>query len=226
MKQISNKEYEEFQQYLSDKANNRILNRETLRSICESNYYDAAAIGQHFLEMPPLICTGRKEDTTSSKYWISASTEDELSEFHDMFWSFHDFRIEKVEYCAASDRIDLLLEYDTHEIHILMRFIGNVSMNFIPGREYDADWLMGASLGIGNDGKIIWAGADNISIKELSSNVLWISGEELQYAYLGNDGEPKLLPEDILHQVWHTLNYETGKYEDTEHDFHPRYLFL
>lgn len=230
MKQISNKEYEKYQQYLNDKAHSRILNPETLRFICEANHYDAAAIGQHFLELLPTICAGRKADAdetndiVNSKYWLCAATEDELNELLNMFWGFHDFRIEKVEYCAAPDRIDLLLEYDTHEIHILMRFIGNVSMNFVPGQEYGADWLVGTSLGIGNDGKIVWAGADDLNVKELPSEVLWISSDKLQYAFLGNDGEPKPLPEDILHQVWHTLNYETGEYEDSEHDFHPRYL--
>ena len=97
-------------------------------------------------------------------------------------------------------------------------------MNFIAGQEYGADWLMSTSLGIGKNGQVAWAGADDLSIKELPSDVLWILGDKLHYAYLGNDGQPMPLPDDILHQVWHQLNYETGNYEDSEHDFHPRYL--
>ena len=228
MKQIPNNEYEKYQQYLSDKANNRILTPEALRFICEANHYDASAIGQHFLELLPTICAGKQADpdtdTANSKYWLCAETECELNELLDMFWGFHDFRIEKVEYCAAPDRIDVLLEYDTHDIHILLRFIGNVSMNFISGQEYGADWLTGATLGVGHNGQIVWAGADDIGMKELPSDVLWISSDKLRYAYLGNDGQPKPLPDDILHQECHQLNYETGNYEDTEHSFNPKYL--
>ena len=230
MKQIPNKEYEKYQQYLSDKTNSRILTPEALRFICEANYYDAAAIGQHFLELLPTICAGRTADpeyapdAASNKYWLCAETEAELNDLLDMFWGFHDFRIEKVEYSAAPDRIDVLLEYDTHDIHILLRFVGNVSMNFIPGQEYGADWLMGATLGIGKNRQVVWAGADDLSINELPDDVLWVSSDKLRYAYLGNDGQPKPLPDDILHQVWHQLNYETGNYEDTEHNFNPRYL--
>jgi hypothetical protein len=230
MKQIPNKEYEKYQQYLSDKTKSRILTPEALRFICEANHYDAAAIGQYFLELLPTICAGRTADpeyapdVASNKYWLCAETEAELTDLLDMFWGFHDFRIEKIEYSAAPDCIDVLLEYDTHDIHILLRFIGNVSMNFIAGQEYGADWLMSTSLGIGKNGQVAWAGADDLSIKELPSDVLWILGDKLHYAYLGNDGQPMPLPDDILHQVWHQLNYETGNYEDSEHDFHPRYL--
>lgn len=51
MKQISNKEYEEFQKYKSDKLNGRILTTDGLRFIIEANEYNAQKIGQHFLEM-------------------------------------------------------------------------------------------------------------------------------------------------------------------------------
>lgn len=76
MKQIPNKEYEKYQQYLSDKINSRILTPEALRFICEANHYDAAAIGLHFLELLPTICAGRRTeaddvpDATSNKYWL------------------------------------------------------------------------------------------------------------------------------------------------------------
>ena len=55
MKSISNKEYEEFQKYKSDKLNGRILTPDGLRFIIEANEYDAKKIGQHFLEMLPKI---------------------------------------------------------------------------------------------------------------------------------------------------------------------------
>ena len=49
MKQITNKEYEEWQKY---KAKGHILLPDTVRFICEANGYDAEKIGQHFLDIP------------------------------------------------------------------------------------------------------------------------------------------------------------------------------
>lgn len=62
MKQISNKEYEEFQKYKSDKLNGRILSPDTLRFIIEANDYDAEKIGQHFLDMLPKIREWTKKE--------------------------------------------------------------------------------------------------------------------------------------------------------------------
>ena len=62
MKQITNKEYEEFQKYKSDKLNGRILTPDGLLFIVEAYEYDAQKIGQHFLEMLPKIreCTKKE----------------------------------------------------------------------------------------------------------------------------------------------------------------------
>lgn len=49
MKQISNKEYEEYQRYLRDKSSGRILTPETLRIICAGLDNNPEKIGQHFL---------------------------------------------------------------------------------------------------------------------------------------------------------------------------------
>lgn len=56
MKQITNKEYEEWQKYKAEKAKGHILLPDTFRFICEANGYDAEKIGQHFLEILPKIC--------------------------------------------------------------------------------------------------------------------------------------------------------------------------
>lgn len=62
MKQISNKEYEEFQKYKSDKLNGRILAPDTLRFIIEANDYNPEKIGRHFLEMLPKIREWTKKE--------------------------------------------------------------------------------------------------------------------------------------------------------------------
>lgn len=60
MKQIKNSEYEEFQKYLHNKNNGRILTPDGLRLICQTNDYDAEKIGQHFLEVLPKILQAEK----------------------------------------------------------------------------------------------------------------------------------------------------------------------
>lgn len=50
MKQIKNSEYEEFQKYLHNKNNGRILTLDGLRLICQANDYDAEKIGNTFLK--------------------------------------------------------------------------------------------------------------------------------------------------------------------------------
>ena len=49
MKQITNKEYKEWQKYKAEKAKGHVLLPDTVRFICEANGYDAEKIGQHFL---------------------------------------------------------------------------------------------------------------------------------------------------------------------------------
>ena len=51
MKQISNKEYEKYQQYQTDKLYGRILTPDGLRIICASLDNDPEKIGIHMLEM-------------------------------------------------------------------------------------------------------------------------------------------------------------------------------
>ena len=60
MKQIKNSEYEEFQKYLHNKNNGRILKPDGLRLICQENDYDAEKIGQLFLEVLPKILQAEK----------------------------------------------------------------------------------------------------------------------------------------------------------------------
>ncbi len=51
MKQISNKEYEKYQQYQIDKLHGRILTPDGLRVICAGFDNDPEKIGIHMLEM-------------------------------------------------------------------------------------------------------------------------------------------------------------------------------
>ena len=51
MKNITNKQYQEFKQYQEDKLHGRILTPDGLKMICAANDYDPEKIGQHFLDM-------------------------------------------------------------------------------------------------------------------------------------------------------------------------------
>lgn len=161
----------------------------------------------------------------NNQYWLQAETNDELSEMLDMFWGFHDFRIEAIGYSSSGDKIDLLLAYDTQEFCILLSFIGNVSMNFVATRDYEADWLMGALLGRNKHNQTVWTGADDddIDINELPNDVLWIAGDRLHYLFLDHAGQAQQIPEEMIHQVCKRYNFETGKYDHIEKEFHPRY---
>ena len=50
MKQITNKDYEEFQKYKEDKLYGRVLTPDGLRLICAAENYDPEAIGKRMLE--------------------------------------------------------------------------------------------------------------------------------------------------------------------------------
>ncbi len=56
MKQITNKEYEEWQKYKAEKAKGHVLMPDTVRFICEANDTDPGKIHRHFLEVLPKIC--------------------------------------------------------------------------------------------------------------------------------------------------------------------------
>lgn len=51
MKQITNKEYEKYQRYQTDKLHGRILTPDGLRTICAGLDNDPERIGIHMLEM-------------------------------------------------------------------------------------------------------------------------------------------------------------------------------
>lgn len=50
VKQLTNKEYEEYQKYKEDKLYGRLLTSDGLRFICAAENYDPEAIGKRTLE--------------------------------------------------------------------------------------------------------------------------------------------------------------------------------
>ena len=58
MKQLTNKEFEEYQAFLKNRNQGRILTPDGLRFICAACDYDPQKIGQHFLELLPKLTEG------------------------------------------------------------------------------------------------------------------------------------------------------------------------
>lgn len=165
-----------------------------------------------------------KDMASADGCWYCAETEEELADLLEMFWGFHDFRIEEIGYSAAEDRIDLQLEYDTHEFRVVLSFIGVAFMNFSAGYCYPADWLQGASLGLGAQGQIVWVADEGVDSKNLPKNVLWVSGLALNYAMLDSDGRLIDIPRYVVRQERRSYDHETGKWVECSRDFHPRHL--
>lgn len=51
MKQITDKEYQEWQKYKEDKLHGRLITSDFIRMICESNEYNPEKIGTDILNM-------------------------------------------------------------------------------------------------------------------------------------------------------------------------------
>ena len=61
MKQITNKEYEEWMKYKEEKATGHILLPDAIRFFFDANDIDPEKIGRHFLEVLPRICPKQNE---------------------------------------------------------------------------------------------------------------------------------------------------------------------
>ena len=133
------------------------------------------------------------------KSWYYARTEDEIETVYEMFWCFHDFRVQKKEYLLENEEIDLYLEYDSDGIRLLFMFLGNVSMNFVPTDDFGADWLFGATIGLNEKKQVVWVADENIDVKNLPSYPLWIVGDRLRYAMIDENNTPFEIPDTILH---------------------------
>ena len=55
MKQLTNKDYEEWEQYKDLRTKGLLLTPDGIRFICEAYDFDAEKIGKHFLDLLPTI---------------------------------------------------------------------------------------------------------------------------------------------------------------------------
>lgn len=73
-------------------------------------------------------------------YYIE-NTENDAQELLEMFWEFHDFRIQNINYSLEKDIVDLILEYDSEDLRVQLRFIHIYDFNFAPPQ--GTTWLIG-----------------------------------------------------------------------------------
>lgn len=79
-------------------------------------------------------------------------TEQGIKDFLDCNWGFHDFRIERVEYVAGNDMIEIFLRYDTGKEGVRLRFTGLSGVHIYVNLDYEADWLYDTTLLLRDDG--------------------------------------------------------------------------
>ena len=157
-------------------------------------------------------------------YYIE-NTEDDAQELLEMFWEFHDFRIQNINYNLEKDIIDLILEYDSDDLQVQLRFIHIYDFNFAPPGDYLADWLAGTILLITSSGAIMWISADDIEREDqVSKYDTWIKSKELHYAVIDEYGKPKEIPAIIIDQKGCALDFETKQYEHIEKHYSPKKL--
>ena len=63
-RQLTQAQLADYDQLCHDRTYGRILTPDGLRFICEANNYDAEAIGKHFLEVLPRICSDQRQTCT------------------------------------------------------------------------------------------------------------------------------------------------------------------
>ncbi len=165
------------------------------------------------------------------KNWYAASTDEELAEFLEMFWEFHDFRIQCIVFSPRRDCVSLVLEYDSYiqdggyRLRLLLRFVEEVECWLqSPWEDYYVDYIGGATLYKGNDGKITWLPCEPYECPDSlpSKGCRYIKARNLQWAVIDNDGKPVPIPEDLRLSTVEILNTETGLYEEVRKEFHPR----
>ena len=132
-------------------------------------------------------------------------TEQGIKDFLDCNWGFHDFRIERVEYVAGHDMVEIFLRYDTGKEGVRLRFVGLSGVHISVNLDYREAWLYNTTLLLGDDGDLQWLAADDVSETEAENPTFctWVKSREMTWAVTDGEGQPVEMPIDRLNQVWH-----------------------
>lgn len=143
-------------------------------------------------------------------------TEKGINEFMECNWEFHDFRAEKVEYIPGMDMVEIFLRYDCGGQGVLLRFAWIEDMHINTQHDYDAEWIFGSTLLLREKERLIWLDEEctEADLEETKRYATWVESERLFFAITDREGNPVEMPEDRIHQVWHT----DGKAEEKHFD--------
>ncbi len=151
-------------------------------------------------------------------WYVVTPEKDNAKDLLHMFWSFHDFRITEVNYSAEKDSVDVVFEYDDRKLRVLLRFEGNVQMYVAPV-DFEADWIIDATLfTIENQLQWIQCSDDETDLIK-SEGITYFRGDTIRWAIIDGTGNRLPVPDDMLHQRWEVLNFETMEYEEEYHSF-------
>lgn len=148
--------------------------------------------------------------------WYSVpKTAKAVNDFLELFWGFHDFRIYSVKYLAGKDRIDLILQYDSRKLKVLLRFEGCAFMNFVATGDYEADWMFGADIRFDESNNFVWISSDEYSYDEdIPAGIFWVSGRRLSWTVVDESGNPIPFSFEKLHPGWiKDKDVASGEYE-------------
>ena len=149
--------------------------------------------------------------------WYELEKSDQgIKDFMECNWEFHDFRIEQVAFIPRKNMVELFLLYDTRDEGMLLRFLNPYGMNVNVDIDYEADWLLGASL-MKEDDTILWIAADNIDLdneylEDLKKHLTWIQAEKLIWAVTDGNGNPIEIPQTRLDQIWNDYGTKIEKH--------------
>lgn len=140
-----------------------------------------------------------------------------IKNFLDSNWSFHDFRIEKIEYIPSRDMVEMFLKYDTQTEGVLLRFLGVHDVSIAVPDDYEADYIFGCSVFRQENNSLIWLN-DEVNCEEQLDKVkqfaTWVKAQRIIWAITDGDGNPIEMPTERIDQVWNIW----GKIEEKHFD--------
>lgn len=141
-------------------------------------------------------------------------TEQGIKDFLDCNWGFHDFRIERVEYVAGNDMVEIFLRYDTGKEGVRLRFVGLSGVHIAVIFDYKETWLYDTTLLLRDDRDLQWFAAEDVSEEEANdpSFCTWVKSREMTWAVTDGEGQPVEIPENRLNQVWNVYGETVEKH--------------
>ena len=146
-----------------------------------------------------------------------------IKNFLDSNWSFHDFRIEKIEYISRKNMVEIFLKYDTETEGALLRFSGVQGVHINLPSDYNADFIMGCCVLYLENDTLLWLDDESCDANDAEQLSLakqcatWVESKKILWAITDGDGNPIEMPPERIDQVW----VAWGKTEERHFDLKP-----